>query len=56
MTNQRLRPCARENKDVKIAKVCNPKKFNSAKVKAYTYCIHDVVRGWERSACIFSLQ
>ena len=36
MTNQRLRRCVHENKDVKIAKICDPQKFNSAKVQAYT--------------------
>ena len=55
MTNQRLRPCIHENKNVKIAKICDLQKFNPAKVKAYTYRIHHVVRGWERSACILSL-
>ena len=35
-TNQRLRPCIRENKNAKIAKIRDPRKFNPAKVKAYT--------------------
>ena len=35
-TNQRLRPCILENKNAKIAKIRDPRKFNPAKVKAYT--------------------
>ena len=52
-TNQRLRPCFREDKNVKIAKICDPWKFNPAKVKAYTvcssfshFCIHIVCLNW----------
>ena len=29
---QRLRPCIRKNKNAKIAKICNPRKFNAANV------------------------
>ena len=34
--NQRLRPCIRENKNTKITKICEPRKFNPMKVKVYT--------------------
>ena len=33
-TNQRLRPCICETKNAKIAEICDPQKFNPAKVKA----------------------
>ena len=56
MTNQRLRPWVHKNKNVKIAKICDLRKFNPVKVKAYMYGIHDVARGREKSACIVSLQ
>ena len=41
-TNQRLRPCIRENKNAKIAKIRVPRKFNPAKVKAYTVSCGEV--------------
>ena len=36
---QRLRPCIRENKNAKIAKIRDPRKFNAAKFKRIRYVL-----------------
>ena len=37
--NQRLRPCIRENKNAKMAKICNQQSLTPQTLKRIRYCI-----------------